>query len=167
MGAMDRIVVPKIKTKIVLTVGDYFKRVSYLSNFSNAVWLLVIPQERSVERSFPFPFLWKEILLLDYCSLETNSCFQHTTTFSILTRWIHTFVPLHLWLRWTHTFVPLHSCFRWIHTFVPLHSCFRWIHTFVPLHLCFRWIHTFVPLHSANTLLRCTLYSIDKYTKHC
>jgi hypothetical protein len=43
MGALDRIVVPKIKTEIVLTVGDYFKRVSYLSNFSNAVWLLAIP----------------------------------------------------------------------------------------------------------------------------
>jgi hypothetical protein len=40
MGALDRIVVPKIKTKIVLTVGDYFKRVSY---FSNAFQLLVIP----------------------------------------------------------------------------------------------------------------------------
>jgi hypothetical protein len=40
MGALDRIVVPKIKTKIVLTVGDYFKKVSY---FSNAVWLLEIP----------------------------------------------------------------------------------------------------------------------------
>jgi hypothetical protein len=33
-------VVPKIKMKIVLTVGDYLKRVSY---FSNAVWLLAIP----------------------------------------------------------------------------------------------------------------------------
>jgi hypothetical protein len=43
MGALDHIVVPKIKTKIVLTVGDYLKRVSYLSNFANAVWLLVIP----------------------------------------------------------------------------------------------------------------------------
>jgi hypothetical protein len=43
MYALDRIVVPKIKTKIVLTVGDYFKRVSYFSNFSNAVWLLAIP----------------------------------------------------------------------------------------------------------------------------
>jgi hypothetical protein len=43
VGALDRIVVPKIKTKIVLTVGDYFKRVNYLSNFSNAVWLLAIP----------------------------------------------------------------------------------------------------------------------------
>jgi hypothetical protein len=43
MGTLDRIVIPKIKTKIVLTVGDYFKRVSYLSNFSNAVWSLAIP----------------------------------------------------------------------------------------------------------------------------
>jgi hypothetical protein len=40
MGALDRIVVPKIKMKIVLTVGDYFKRVSY---FSNAVQSLEIP----------------------------------------------------------------------------------------------------------------------------
>jgi hypothetical protein len=48
---------PKDKTKIVLTVGDYFKRVRDFSNFSNAVWSLVIPWERSVERSFPFPFL--------------------------------------------------------------------------------------------------------------
>jgi hypothetical protein len=43
IGTLDRIVVPKMKTKIVLTVGDYFKRVSYLFNFSNAVWLLAIP----------------------------------------------------------------------------------------------------------------------------
>jgi hypothetical protein len=43
MGDLDRIVVPKIKTKIVLTVGVYFKRVSYLSNFSNAVRSLAIP----------------------------------------------------------------------------------------------------------------------------
>ncbi len=40
MGTLDRIMVPKIKMKIVLTVGVYFKRVSY---FSNEVWLLVIP----------------------------------------------------------------------------------------------------------------------------
>jgi hypothetical protein len=43
MGALDHIVVPKIKTKIVVTVGDYLKRVSYISNFSNAVQLLAIP----------------------------------------------------------------------------------------------------------------------------
>jgi hypothetical protein len=43
IDALDRIVVPKIKTKIVLTVGDYFKRVSYFSNFSNAAQLLAIP----------------------------------------------------------------------------------------------------------------------------
>jgi hypothetical protein len=87
MGALDHIVVPKIKTKIVLTVGDYFKRVSY---FSNAVQLLAIPYERSKERSSPFPFLQKEILLLDYCSLETDSCFQYTNTFpSSLDEFIH------------------------------------------------------------------------------
>ena len=40
MGALDRIVVPKIKTKLVLAVGDYFKKVSY---FSNAVQSLEIP----------------------------------------------------------------------------------------------------------------------------
>jgi hypothetical protein len=90
MGALDRIVVPKIKTKIVLTVGDYFKRVSYLSNFSNAVGLLAIPKERSEERSSPFPFLRKEVLSLDYCSLKTDSCFQHTSTFpSSLDEFIH------------------------------------------------------------------------------
>jgi hypothetical protein len=39
IGTLDPIVVPKIKTKIVLTVGVYFKRVSY---FSNAVRSLTI-----------------------------------------------------------------------------------------------------------------------------
>jgi hypothetical protein len=53
MGALDRIVVPKKKMKIVLNVGDHLKKVSY---FSNAVQLLAIPWERSGERSFPFPF---------------------------------------------------------------------------------------------------------------
>jgi hypothetical protein len=55
MGALDRIVVPKMKKKIVLTVGDYFKRVSYLSNFSNAVrcWQFL----RKDQKKDPFPFL--------------------------------------------------------------------------------------------------------------
>ncbi len=43
MDALDRIVVPKIQIKIVLTIGDYFKRVSFFSNFYTAVRLLAIP----------------------------------------------------------------------------------------------------------------------------
>ncbi len=43
MDALDSILFSKIKTKTVLTVGVYFKRVSYFSNFSNAVWSLAIP----------------------------------------------------------------------------------------------------------------------------
>ncbi len=48
-----------------------------------------VPQKRSEEKSFPFPFL-KKILSLDYCSLETDSCFQCTSTFlSSLDEFIH------------------------------------------------------------------------------
>ncbi len=81
---------PKNKNKDSSHCSVYFKRVSYLSNFSKAVQLLVIPEERSEGRSFPFPFLQKEILWLGYCSLKTDSCFQRTSSFpSSLDEFIH------------------------------------------------------------------------------